>query len=79
MTLLRLKEADMRLMIANMTINTIEARTANHVPQIGFKICAQIKPLPIVKDVISWPTKEMLKEMGVKEWNQNIDAVVFVE
>lgn len=65
----------MRLLIISAHGNTT-TKICDFLPRIGDNIDSFYSPLPIVKKVVLWPSKERLADYGI---STNFDAIIMVE
>lgn len=67
----------MKIIVLNGVIGEKIIKDVKAIPRIGEKIDLFYTPLPVVIDVIWYPTKETLSKIDVK--NIDIDALIFTD
>ncbi len=50
--------------------------TSDFIPRVGDRIDMFCRPLPIVSEVIAWPSEERLQQASAELFSEEIDAIV---
>lgn len=72
----------MRIFLVHADGGTVLFRESNFLPRVGDKVASfDVRPFPVVTDVILWPENHHLKEFTdmIERSKDPIDAVVFVK